>query len=410
MAAELGQTDDPRALVPGDVGAITSTMWAMRSYGDALCDAGSGLARIDSAAGWSGEAAEQFRSRFDGEPHRWSEAGDCFHDAARALDPYASTLQWAQQKAREAIRLWNEGEATTRRARAEHDRAVTKARQDAANGIPANTDILFHDPGEAKREAARQTLGDARGQLRTAGDTAERTVSAARDKAPEKPGFWSQVGDAFGDVGNGLLNAGGHVVNGGASFGNAILNHPGETAAMIGGAGLTAISATGDGAGVALSATGVGAPVGVPLTAVSTAGVVAGAATTTAAAGSLAMHAARDNRVAPMRTDHGRSSGSGGKPGTKTDRLKEQLDDPALDAARRERMGEVVARKPSGEPYDHVTKVQQGQRGLVNRIKEIKQQLSDSRLSGTDRTALESELSEASRLLDRSEQFVPRHP
>ena len=125
MAANLGQTDDPKALVPGDVGAVTSTMWAMRTYGDALHDAGTGLARIDTQEGWQGEAANQFRSRFDGEPGKWIEAGDCFHNAAGALDSYASTLQWAQREAGEAIRLWNEGEAATAAARAAREASTT---------------------------------------------------------------------------------------------------------------------------------------------------------------------------------------------------------------------------------------------------------------------------------------------
>jgi len=139
MAAELGQTQDPKALVPGDVAAVTGTMWAMRSYGDALCEAGTGLARIDTQEGWQGQAAEQFRSRFDGEPRKWTEAGDCFHSAANALDSYASTLHWAQREAGEAIRLWNEGEAATADAKAAHERAVEQARQEAAartaNGV-----------------------------------------------------------------------------------------------------------------------------------------------------------------------------------------------------------------------------------------------------------------------------------
>ena len=56
----------------------------------------------------------------------------------------------------------------------------------------------------------------------------------------------------------------------------------------------------------------------------------------------------------------------------------------------------MVARRPDGEPFDHVTKVRQGQRGLVTRT------------TDAERPALEAELSEASRLLDRTEQFVPR--
>lgn len=37
--------------------------------------------------------------------------------------------------------------------------------------------------------------------------------------------------------------------------------------------------------------------------------------------------------------------------------------------ARRELNGEVVARKPNGQPWDHVDEVRNAQRGLVNRVK-----------------------------------------
>jgi hypothetical protein len=96
------------------------------------------------------------------------------------------------------------------------------------------------------------------------------------------------------------------------------------------------------------------------------------------------------------------------KAGTKTDRLKEHLTDKDLDAARREINGEVVKYKGSGQPWDHVDEVRNAQRGLANRIDALKRQLGDSRLSPTDRVAAESELSEASRLLDHSERYLPK--
>jgi hypothetical protein len=52
---------------------------------------------------------------------------------------------------------------------------------------------------------------------------------------------------------------------------------------------------------------------------------------------------------------------------------------------------------------------QDTQRGLVKRIGQLKRLLGDSRVSAGDRADYESELSEASRLLDHSEQFVPRN-
>ena len=411
MAAELGETGDPKALVPGDVGAVADTMWSIRTYGDMLLEAGTGLSRVDTQAGWRGAAADQFRGRFHGEPGKWIEAGDCFHQAANALDSYASTLQWAQAQADGAVTLWNQGQAATTIAKAQFDEAVGQVKQrnaeESANGVPLTPMPTFHDPGEAKRTAARDQLNRARNQLKTAGDAAASTVGAATDKAPKKPGFWSKVGHFFGGVGDDVKIAGEHVVNGVASFGNAMANHPGDVLTAAGGIALTGISAGGDGLGVVLDATGVGAVAGVPLNAISTAGVVVGAGMTAAATGDLARHAATDDHVSPVDTSGGDSTSSV-EPGTKTDRLKEHLTDRDLDAARRELDGEVVATKPDGTPWDHVDEVRNAQRGLVNRIGQLKRQLGDTRISAADKSVLQSELSEASRLLDYSEQFVPR--
>jgi hypothetical protein len=90
-----------------------------------------------------------------------------------------------------------------------------------------------------------------------------------------------------------------------------------------------------------------------------------------------------------------------------TDRLKDALDQRHLDAARRELLGEVVATKPDGTPVDHVTEVRNAQRKLLRRIAELKNRISYPRCTPEERAAAEEELSEASRLLDNSEQYVP---
>ncbi|GAA2647438.1 polymorphic toxin type 28 domain-containing protein [Paractinoplanes durhamensis] len=223
-----------------------------------------------------------------------------------------------------------------------------------------------------------------------------RFLNQEADAAPEKPSWLDRVGDF-------AMRAGGNAINGLASFGNAMIHHPGNTAAMVGGLALTAISAGGEGTGVVLDATGVGVVAGGPLGAVSTAGLVAGVGLTGVAATSLMQHATGDDAITPVRG----SSPPRSVP-TKTDRMKEHLTERDLDAARRELNGEVVATKRSGQPWDHVDEVRNAQRGLVRRIDQLKRLLGDSRTAAGDRAAYESELSEASRLLDHSEQFVPR--
>ncbi|MEY8042170.1 putative T7SS-secreted protein [Saccharopolyspora cebuensis] len=399
--AELGTTSDPTALVPGDAAAVHGTSVSLSAYGDALREAGAGLQRIDSSEGWSGQAAEQFRSAFDGEPRKWLEAGGAFHYAAASLERYCDTVSWAQAQAAEAIRLWDQGQAATNAARAEHTRAVEQAQKQAPPGSGPVT-IPFQDPGAAKRHAAQQTLARAREQLGSAGDAAAHEVGRARDQAPQERSWWDHTLDAVGD-------AAGTVVNSVASFGNAMVQHPEMVAGMAGGAALTAVSAAGMTASAGLDATGVGVVAGGPLGAVSATGVATGVGVMGASMAGLASEAAGDDAVRPVDTDADDVvEPLPAKEETKTDRLKEHLTERDLDAARRELDGEVVARKPNGEPWDHVKEVQDAQRGLSNRIDQINRQLGNTRTTPEQRAALEDELSEASRLLDRSEEFVPR--
>lgn len=283
------EVHDPKALIPGTPDSVRKTAWSMTIYRDLLYEAGEGLQRIDTASGWSGEAAENFRSMFDGEPKKWLQAGDCFQTASEELDSYSYTLTWAQNQAGEAIRLWQEAQAATEQAAAKHDQASQQAPPDAP---PAP----FNDPGETKRQAARETLSRARSQLESAGEAAADAVAKARDQAPEEPGWWEQAGTA-------VMNAGAGAINALASVGNAVVQNPEAVLAVAGGAALTAVAATGEVAGVALDVTGAGAVAGAPLGAVSTAGIVTGAGMVAAGVGNIAYQAAGDDAVEPVDTD-----------------------------------------------------------------------------------------------------------
>ncbi|MFC8431534.1 putative T7SS-secreted protein [Streptomyces sp. NPDC057253] len=304
--AQLGETSDPRALVPGSPDSLTTTAQALLAYGDVLIEAGEGLAKVDTEDGWRGPAGDAFRDRFHGQPARWTEAGNEFHTAANALYDYLYTLRAAQQRAAEAIAQYARGETATTNARNAHDRQVGEAR-----GRGDNTEIPFDDPGEADRAAARAALDTARGNVETAGHTAAAKVRKATESAPERPGFWSKVGDFLGDVGDELVDGGKTVVNDLASFGNAMVQHPGDSAAMLGGMLLAGVSAGGEGLGVALDATGVGAIAGVPLNVVSAAGITAGVGLAGAGAVDLAQHATSDSQVEPLRMNS-EGSGTGG--------------------------------------------------------------------------------------------------
>ncbi|GAA4887159.1 polymorphic toxin-type HINT domain-containing protein [Streptomyces coeruleoprunus] len=94
---------------------------------------------------------------------------------------------------------------------------------------------------------------------------------------------------------------------------------------------------------------------------------------------------------------------------TKTDRIAEHLTLRDLDAAKRELAGEVVARKSDGTPWDHVAEVRDAQNGLLKRMHQIKVQISKVGVDDPSFPGLQAELSQASKLLDYSEKYVPRH-
>lgn len=386
--AELGQTYDPRALVPGDPASIRTNAGALKARSDHVEKAGDGLVDIDTGA-WTGPAAEEFRDKFSYEPNKWYLAADSLATAADALNTYAYVVEWAQQQAADAVRLWDAAQAETQNAQQSYQKA-------AAQAPPEHPVGPFVDTGASGRQNAIDTLSAARTQVDTAGDVAARFLDQEADSAFEKSSWLDKAGGF-------LETAGAHVVNGLASFGNAAVHHPGETASLVGGLLLTEFSTLGEGTGLVLDATGVGAIGGVPLNIVSTAGIALGVGMTATASGLLMQHAASDDAITPVRT--GRSEPGGP---TKTDNMKEHLTDRDLDAARRELDGEVVATKSSGTPWDHVDEVRNAQNGLVNRIGQLKRLVGDSRVSASDKAQFEAELSEASRLLDHSEQFVPR--
>ncbi|WP_198027351.1 polymorphic toxin type 28 domain-containing protein [Candidatus Paracaedibacter symbiosus] len=81
-----------------------------------------------------------------------------------------------------------------------------------------------------------------------------------------------------------------------------------------------------------------------------------------------------------------------------------------LRAAQKELKGEQIdLAKQRGTEYNHIEKVQQAQKGLERHIKAIKNRLGFTKLPKVERQALHQELSEASKLLDHTKQFVPRN-
>ncbi|MBO0802194.1 MAG: hypothetical protein J2P25_03850 [Nocardiopsaceae bacterium] len=85
--------------IGGNPAALEQTAANLKQWGASLQEAGHGLASIDTTAGWTGPAADQFRKVFDTQPARWTQAGDAFTKAGDALLAYVPVLKWAQGQA-----------------------------------------------------------------------------------------------------------------------------------------------------------------------------------------------------------------------------------------------------------------------------------------------------------------------
>ncbi|MFH8411031.1 putative T7SS-secreted protein [Streptomyces sp. NPDC018019] len=192
--AELGESRNPKDLVPGDATAVQATADLLTQFGQTLSRVGSGLRDLDHS-GWTGKAADAFHSFYDEEPKRWTTCGDAFHDAAQALTSYIRTLSWAQEQARQAISVWEQGEQQTQQARAAYGRAARQAQQE--NGFGGAAALApFSDPGEATRQRARSLLDQARGQVQAQGSRSAAAVIKAQEAAPPQPSLWDKFTDA----------------------------------------------------------------------------------------------------------------------------------------------------------------------------------------------------------------------
>jgi hypothetical protein len=70
--------------------------------------------------------------------------------------------------------------------------------------------------------------------------------------------------------------------------------------------------------------------------------------------------------------------------------------------------GQIPLAQERGITYDHITKVKRAQRGLADHIGDINVRLGWPKLADLERQALQQELSEASKLLDYTKQFLKR--
>ncbi|HVV12608.1 putative T7SS-secreted protein [Amycolatopsis sp.] len=166
MSAGLGDTDDPRALIPGAPETIVEHVKTLVDKAAQVEGVGSELAGF-TVPDWAGATADAFGELVDWLPAQWYAVSDSLTSAARGLTDYADTLRWAQEQAREAIELWNQGK---------------QAVEDAAE----QTAEQLRQHGEELKTHAQELLDRARDQLdRQAADSARviGTIGAATGTA-----------------------------------------------------------------------------------------------------------------------------------------------------------------------------------------------------------------------------------
>jgi type VII secretion system ESX-1 substrate/EndoU nuclease-like protein len=204
----------PVSHIPGDPSAIRRTVQAYEAWSGRLNDGGASIKRVNTDA-WEGAAAEAFWDRHDGEPKRWFDASDRVLDAARALDDYAYTLEWAQREVVDAYAEWRKGHESSRTGTSSSaDPAawlMWQQQEYAERAFGASPRPAYAgDSGAATRSHALWRMSNATGQLEAAGDDVAAVVEAAAEDLPIHRNFLENVGEFLRGVGdnvNGIFNA-----------------------------------------------------------------------------------------------------------------------------------------------------------------------------------------------------------
>ncbi|MCW2819549.1 MAG: hypothetical protein JWR42_2336 [Marmoricola sp.] len=214
---QLGDTEDPKQLVHGEVERIHEVATHLTSFSTSMASAATGLAGID-AGGWTGSAADGFEAKLSAQPGKWRTAADACGDAAKAWTAYASTVTWAQGQARSAIQQYDRGKKASDAAVKAHNDKVDTWNRAVAAGTP--TDQMpadpgtFTDPGKAEMEAAQHTLDQARKQRDEAAQRAASTIRAATAGAPQEPAFTDRMAADASDALQAREVMGAHVLGG----------------------------------------------------------------------------------------------------------------------------------------------------------------------------------------------------
>jgi uncharacterized protein YukE len=131
MTAQLGDTQNPRELIPGNPSKLTSDAEKLDDHAKTVENIGDTLGSVRIPT-WRGEANDAFWDDFSGQKKKWHRCSDSLTAAAQALRDYAGTLKWAQGQAKEAIRLYEGGDESGGVELLQSARAQVRSEGDAA--------------------------------------------------------------------------------------------------------------------------------------------------------------------------------------------------------------------------------------------------------------------------------------
>ncbi|MDT0450530.1 putative T7SS-secreted protein [Streptomyces hesseae] len=190
---QLGQSENPKDLVHGEPKRIEATAKHLRSLHSSFNATHFALQQV-RATDWKGEGADAFTTKFVEQPKKWAEAADAFEAAAGVLDSYAHTVTWAQNQAKEAIRLWKKGQEANKKAVDDYNAKVHAYNAKIDNlQDPGPKPVDPGNPGEADMKEAQRLLSEARKQRNTAAAEAQTKIESAVSRAPEKPSFTNRM-------------------------------------------------------------------------------------------------------------------------------------------------------------------------------------------------------------------------
>ncbi|MEY1675453.1 putative T7SS-secreted protein [Gordonia sp. ABKF26] len=205
----LDDTKDPKELILGDPPGITALAEKFTGFAGNFVAAGEGLRGI-SVGDWSGTGAVEFRGATGRQVPQWFAAGDAAAKAAAALSGWAGVVTFAQQKAAEAVRIWEEGER-------KRDEWVTKAniyndelddyKNDRRDTPPTHPGP---DPWPGYKAEAERVLKVGRDHRNSSAPGVKGELSGAANMAPPMPSAFDQARMTASDVGTAGLTGFNH--------------------------------------------------------------------------------------------------------------------------------------------------------------------------------------------------------